>query len=386
MRIFVPSAATLLTDHRGHGEGLIAWNLLSRLASRGHDVVACARHADLRVAPPFQLIETGPASRWESLEPIAYARGVAGVYRSLGGAGRFDLAHWLFPQGPYEVLGASEGVPFIVGPHALTWPTSPQRRRIGDVVRSGATPLFNMLHRRALGRASSLLVATPDAAAVFPSEFRSKVRVLPFGIDDSIFTPTAELPLDPVIAFVGRLEPKKGVLGLVDAFARVRYHHPDAVLVLAGDGPARALVEERCANYRLNGSVRLLGAVPHDEIPGVLRDSSLVCLPSDGEPYGMAVLEAMASARAVLTFARGGPRFLLSHDSGDQFVTTAGPAGLARSLTSLLSDRAKLTELGRANRRRVERDFSLDRAVDTLEALYAAALGRGPTQWGGVAR
>jgi len=377
MRIFVPSAATLLTDHRPHGEGLIAWNVLSALAARGHEVVACARHVDIRKSVPFEVIEAGPGSRWESLEPIAYVLRVARIYSSLGAERNFDLAHWLFPQGPYEVLNAPKGIPFVVGPHALTWPTSATTRHAGDVVRAAAAPLFRTLHRRALVRASSLLVATPEAAMTFPPALRSKVRVLSFGIDESSFTPISEPPLNPVIAFVGRLESQKGVLTLLDAFACVKEQLPEATLVIAGDGPERPSVEEHCSRHRLNGSVQLLGAVPHDDIPGVLRHSSVVCLPSEGEPYGMAVLEAMASGRAVVTPDRGGPRFLLSHAPGDQLVATNDPKTLAAALSKLLGDRAKLTELGRANRCRVETEFALERVIDALDDVYRNVLEAG---------
>jgi glycosyltransferase involved in cell wall biosynthesis len=372
LTIFVPSAATLLTDHRAHGEGLIAWNMLSALAARGHEIVACAREVDLKARAPFEVIQTGLASRRESVESIAYALKIERLYARLGGRRRFDVAHWLFPQGSHEVLAAPKGVRFVVGPHASAWPGSPGARRPGDVVRMLGSPLFRALHRRALARAAVLLVATPHAMSVFPSRFRSKVRVLPFGIDPSHLAPAPDPPSDPRIAFVGRLEPAKGVLKLIDAFARVKRVVPDATLVIAGDGPARADLEDRSARLGVNGSIRFLGALPHSKIPDLLRSSSIVCLPSHGEPYGMAVLEAMAAARAVVTADDGGPRFLLANDQGDQLVRN-DPGSLADALTRLLSDADRLVLVGRDNRRRVESTFTVDRVIDELEAVYEGA-------------
>ncbi len=372
MRIFVPSAAVLLTDHRGHGEGLIAWSMLCGLADRGHEIVACAREVDLRTAAPFEIVETGPASRWESIAPIAYARRVGRLYAQLGGKRRFDLAHWLFPQGPHEVLLAPTGVPLVVGPHLLPWPRSKKPRHPGDVVRAVAGPVFHHLYTRTLSRATFLLVATPEAASIIPSRFKSKVRVLPFGIAQSRLEPSP-LPADATIAFVGRLEAPKGVLRLIDAFARVREEVPGATLVVAGEGPERAAVQDRTSRLGLNGSVTFLGALPHAEIQALLRRSSVVCLPSEREPYGMVVLEAMASGRAVVTPDRGGPRFLLAHDRGDQLVARNDPESLADALKKLLRDRDRLAAVGRENRARVESTFALDRVLDELESIYEDA-------------
>jgi glycosyltransferase involved in cell wall biosynthesis len=370
LKIFVPSAATLLTDHRGHGEGLIAWNVLCGLAARGHEIVACARQVDLSAPAPFEVVETELASRWESIESLAYARKVERLYTRLGGSHRFDLAHWFFPQGSQELLGAPKGVPFVVGPHALTWPAASAARRAGDLVRMGLAPLFRALHRRALARASCLLVATPDAAAIFPRAMRSKVRVLPFGIDELDLVPCADTAPEPTITFVGRLEPAKNVRKLVDAFALVREHVPGVTLVVAGDGPERGSLEEHRTRLGLADSVRLLGPVSHDRIPELLRSSSIVCLPSDGEPYGMAVLEAMAAGRAVVTRDRGGPRFLLAHDKGEQLVAGGDAGSLADALTRLLGDGKALERIGRQNRERVESTFTLSRMIDELESIY----------------
>jgi glycosyltransferase involved in cell wall biosynthesis len=373
LSIFVPSAAALLTDHRVHGEGLIAWQMLRGLAARGHEVVACARQVDLSTAAPFEVVETGFASRMESIEPIAYALKVARMYSRLGGERRFDVAHWLFPQGPHEVLSAPRGVPFVIGPHALTWPASATGRHGGDVVRATAAPLFRALHRRALSRAVALLVATPDAASTIPPAFRSKVRLLPFGIDEANLVPSLDLPPEATIAFVGRLDPAKGVLKLVEAFARVREAIPEATLVVAGEGPDRGPLEERSARLGLGDSVKLLGPVPHALIPEVLRSSAVVCLPSDGEPYGMAVLEAMAAGRAIVTPDQGGPRFLLAHDGGEQLVARNDTDSLMRALIRLLADRERLAAIGRGNRERVASTFTLGRVIDELESIYEGA-------------
>jgi glycosyltransferase involved in cell wall biosynthesis len=375
LRIFVPSAAALLTDHRGHGEGLIAWNLFAGLAARGHELVVCARRVELEQDPPFEVVETGPASRWESIEPLAYSRVVTRVFERRHRRRPFDLAHWLFPQGAAEVLFSNSAVPLVIGPHSLAWPSSCAPRRPGDLVRHMSAPLFGRLHRRALASAAAILVSVREATATVPEEFRSKVRVLPFGIDTAAFE-LAPLPSTATVLFVGRLDAEKGVRELVEAFADVTARISEARLVDVGDGPERAWLEARRHASGLNGSLELLGPVPHSRIADVMKEASLLCLPSRGEPFGMVALEAMASGRPVVAFDLGGPRYLIDHGRGGYLVRPGDRDGLVDSLVQLLGDRRRLEEMGRYNRRKVEAELSWEKVLDALEEVYADAVGR----------
>ncbi len=88
----------------------------------------------------------------------------------------------------------------------------------------------------------------------------------------------------------------------------------------------------------------------------------------------MVVLEAMAAGRAVVTPARGGPRFLLAHDGGDaQLVSSNDEDALAAALAGLLADEDRLARIGRRNRERFEATFTLDRMLDELESIYQDA-------------
>jgi L-malate glycosyltransferase len=371
LRIFVPSAAELLTDHAPNGEGLIAWQLFSGLAGRGHEVVVCARRADLNEQCPFQLIETGPASRFESIEPLMYARRVRAIFEGLGGPSNFDAVHWLFPQGQVNSFVPPPGTSYVVGPLSPSWPqdATSGRRRAGDAVRAGLTPLFERLHRRTLEAASCILISTAAALKVVPPVVHQKTRVLPYGVDSRRFAPTP-LPQHPVVLFLGRLEAPKGVRYLVEAFASVRTEVPDAVLVLAGDGPERPWVEQRRRELDLDDSIQLRGHVPHEQTPQLLRECSLLCLPSHGEPFGMVLLEAMAAGRPVVAVGAGGPRCLVDPERGGRLVNWADHLGLSVVLAELLKDKAKLINMGRFNRAQVDLRFNLDYVIGELESIY----------------
>lgn len=358
MRLFFPSASSLLTDRLAHGEGLIAWNMLRGLAARGHELVVCCRRAELDAEPGFEVIELGRRSRFESLDPLAYARTVRRIGRTQGA----DAWHWLFPQEPGELqLVPPAGAPLVLGPWPERWPERLPRNRPGDAVRLALTPFSAYRTRRALRR-GRVLAATPAAAAAIGT-----ASIVPFGVDADVFT-AAPPPAGAPVLFVGRLDRRKGIRELVEAVARV----PEARLVVAGEGPERPWVEARVRALALGDRVELRGAVPAREVPALLRRAALLCAPSHGEPYGMSVLEAMAAGRAVVATDAGGPRFLVG-DGGGALVPVGDVEALARALRSLLRDPPRLARIGMQNRERVERDLSLERMLDRLESVYAEA-------------
>lgn len=375
VRIFFPAAADVLTDHLPHGEGLIAHDLLSGLAARGHSIVACGRVLAFRETPSYEVAAIGGGGPFPSLAPLGYAALAMRELRRRGGSDSFDLAHWLFPGGEDQILDAlPRRLPLVVGPLCLSWPAPKPPLSAGVVARRLAQPAFRVLSRRALRRARRILVSVPDAAAIVGSQHRDRVTVVPFGVDETAYT-VAPLPSVPTILFVGRLDRHKGVRELLHAFASVRNAVPDVRLRLAGEGGEAAWVQQRIGELGLEQAVELLGRVPHDEIDMLVADCSLLCLPSYGEPFGMAILEAMAAGRGVVAGDRGGPRHLV-HDEGGVLVAPGDEGALADALVSLLEDPDRLRAMGAFNRRRVEREFAWTAVLDAIEHAYMAVMDK----------
>jgi glycosyltransferase involved in cell wall biosynthesis len=371
LRVFVASAADLLTDRAQHGEGLIAWQTFSALAERGHKLVVCAREVDLGADPPFDVVETGRRLRWESLEPLAHARYIRRLFDERGGSARFDAVHWLFPQEPLCFV-PPRGVNFVLGPRLLDWPTDAalaRPRRVGDLVRTLCSPIFATARYRALSHASRILVSTPRAAEDVPSGARQKVTVQAFGVDVSRYS-KQPVPEIPTVLFIGRLDPVKRVRALVEAFDSVRARLPGARLVIAGDGPERTAIESLARKLALDGSVDLLGNVPHEDIPTLLTTCTVLCLPSIGEPFGMVVLEAMASGRAVVAVHGGGPDSLVDTGLGGVLAGSGEPWALAEGLLDVLGDPDRPSRMGAYNRRRAQADFAVTTLADSLERCY----------------
>jgi glycosyltransferase involved in cell wall biosynthesis len=373
LRIFFPAAADVLTDHLSHGEGLIAHDLLSGLAARGHSIVACGRVLAYREPPPYDVVAIGGGGPFQSLAPIGYALLASRELRRRGGSRSFDIAHWLFPGTEGHVLDAlPRHLPLVVGPLLLSWPAPKRPLSAGSVVERLARPAVRVLSRRGLRRAGRILVSIPEAARGVDPERHSRVAVVPFGIDETAYD-VAPLPTVPTILFVGRLDRHKGVRELLHAFATVYEADREIRLRIAGEGGERAWLERRVQQLGLGAVVELLGRVPHEEINRLVAECSLFCLPSDGEPFGMAILEAMAGGRAVVACDRAGPRHLV-HREGGVLVEPGDERAMAAALRSLCADPERLREMGRFNRRRVEREFTRTTVLDLIESAYTGVM------------
>lgn len=375
LRIFFASSANLVTDHLPFGEGLIAWHLLSRLALRGHTVVACADQAHLKERAPFELVLLPDAQRFESLSPYTRPYAIGRAFERRGGSGAFDIVHWLFPQQGEEVRLPRTTAPCrtVLGPLPFAWSTSDREHglRAGDLVRAPLTPLLRRRYSREITRADVLLASLPEVQGVLPPADAARAHVVGFGIDATQYD-VQPLPAVPRVTFVGRLIENKGIRTLYTAFRTLAAVRPDVELAFFGDGSLRSWLEQSRSRDGLQSRVHLPGVVPHREVGRVLAECSVLCLPSAGEPFGMVILEAMAAGRAVVAVNRGGPAHLLRDGEGGLLVPPGDPAALASALARVLDDPALMSAMGGHNRLKVERTLSWDAVLDDLEQIYRA--------------
>jgi glycosyltransferase involved in cell wall biosynthesis len=173
---------------------------------------------------------------------------------------------------------------------------------------------------------------------------------------------------------VGRLEARKGVAPLLDAWTRLGPDH-GMELVMIGDGPLRAELEARA----LPG-VRILGRQSPDEVRRLMRSARALVFPSvlyEGQP--MVTLEAFAAGLPVLASDLGGNGELVARVGKRWVVPPADRAAWAEALTGLarLSD-FELDEAGAHGRRLYQAQFTPEAAVSALESAYAVAMGATP--------
>jgi glycogen(starch) synthase len=175
----------------------------------------------------------------------------------------------------------------------------------------------------------------------------------------------------PVIGFVGRIEPRKGQLALVEAFARLRDVYPAARLELIGpvaDSSYAASLRAAITKHGLDKAVRLAGQVR--DVAGHVRKWDLFVSLSADEGQGLAVLEAMAIGVPVAARVVAGiSDFLIDGRTGMAIRGTSG-AAVAKVLARLLARPVESRAVVRRARQLVERRYSWERTLSRFERLY----------------
>lgn len=199
-------------------------------------------------------------------------------------------------------------------------------------------------------------------------EHWDKVRVVHCGLEAGFFAAEAPaLAPQPRFLCIGRLSEQKGHLILLDGFAKLLETAPEAELVLAGDGPLRALIEGRIAALGLGEKVRITGWISADQVREELAAARFLTQPSLQEGLPVVIMEAMAQGRPVITtYIAGIPELVLSGENG--WLVPAGDAQtLAAAMQTALDTPAEeVAAMAEAALTRVAARHSIDREAEKL--------------------
>jgi glycosyltransferase involved in cell wall biosynthesis len=212
-------------------------------------------------------------------------------------------AHFLVPAGLAAALGSR--APLVVTAHGQ------------DVANIGSLPGVRAASRYVVRRAAAVIAVSEWLRARLELEIPAaagKTRVVDCGVDLERFAPRPaedarrQLGWEPrgtALVSLGALSERKNVLRLARAFER----RGEGSLAFVGDGPLRAALEGR-------PGIVLAGRVPHDRVPAWIAACDVLCQPSLAEPFGLATLEALASARSVVATRNGGPPEFVPAEAG----------------------------------------------------------------------
>ncbi len=310
--------------------------------------------------------------------------------------------HQLFHRDPCQVLHVNQFYLFV--PLAI-WLRRRRGMRVvvevhgsglaGDVPRLDRLPLgLGRLVLRAGQQADAFISLTrqitEELAAVGIA--RERINQIPNGVDCARFTPTApaqraalrtqlSLPPDrPIVFFSGRLSAEKAVDVLLRAWQRARARCPEALLVVAGDGPLRAEMEALARELGLEESVRFLGWV--EQVLPFYQAADVFVLSSWSEGMSIALLEAMACGLAPVVTAIPGNVDVVAHERNGLLVPAGDAEALAAALARPLNDADLRAQLAAAAIHTVRADFSLERMLqrytDLYQRLAQSAPGRRP--------
>ncbi len=282
---------------------------------------------------------------------------------------QFDILHFHEPWVPVlsrQILSRSTSVN-IATFHAKL-PETMVSRTVARVITPYTKPLLRHI---------DAFTAASDAAAEYLLSLADvPVEIIPNGIELKRFrkAPGLKRSAGPkTILYVGRLEQRKGVKYLLDAFAQLQVREPDVRLVIAGDGVDREKLELRAQELSLQ-HVEFLGYIEEATKVELLHTADLFCSPAlFGESFGIVLLEAMASDLVAVAGDNPGYRAVMQGLGQLSLIDPKDVAAFAHRLHLLLFD-DDLRSLWQNWAKDYVRQFDWPKVVSRYEALYETVL------------
>jgi glycosyltransferase involved in cell wall biosynthesis len=360
------------------------------LARRGHHVTVCttdvrddrtrasssvpgAPGIDVRMFPN---VSNALAYHLQFFTPIGLRTYLAHA------AATFDIAHIHACHNLPGVIAAAElsraGVPYVVSPNGTARPIERRivakrvfaltagRRMLAGAARIIAVSLAEKAQLLTLGIAPSAIDHIPNP--IDETEFDRDP-------DAAGFRAGAGVGEGPMLLFLGKLTPRKGVEDLVRALASL--DRPDALLVVAGnDMGAGNGIDSLVRRLGLEDRVIRTGLLTGSRRLDALAAANVVIYPSRDEIFGLVPLEALLSGTPVIVCNDSGCGEVISATGGGHVVPHADVAALSDAIASILADEQAWRARARAAAGVARRLFGAEVVCDGLEALYANVIAR----------
>jgi glycosyltransferase involved in cell wall biosynthesis len=357
---------------RGHHVTVLTTDVRDARA-RASSVSAARERVEVRMFPN---LSNALAYHFQFFTPVGLRACVNEI------AASFDVAHLHACHNLPGVIAASAllraGVPYVVSPNGTARPIE---RRVVAKRLFAAT-----LGRRVLADAAKVIAVSAAEAAQLEhlGLEAASLATIPNPIDDaefgrapdgSTFRRSRGLGQRPVVMFLGKLTPRKGVEHLVRAFAALA--QPHAVLVIAGnDMGSGAAVDAVVRDCNLEARVVRTGLLTGSERLDALAAANLLVYPSRDEIFGLVPVEALMSGTPVVVCSDSGCAEVIGATGGGLTVPFADPRALTEVMQNMLTHEHLWRRRAAAARIVVGRRFGADVVARQLERLYANVVAR----------
>jgi phosphatidylinositol alpha-mannosyltransferase len=281
---------------------------------------------------------------------------------------KFDILHFHEPWIPVlsrQILQRSQSVN-IATFHAQV-PETLMSRTVIKVVTPYLKSVMKYLHE---------LTAVSDAGAAYAASLTDQpITIIPNGIDLTKYKRRApeQQPKHKTILYIGRLERRKGVKYMLQAYKILSQDDADIQLIIAGDGPDREKLELLAEDLKLP-NVSFLGYISEDLKLELLAEADLLCAPSIfGESFGIVLLEAMATGTVCVAGNNQGYSNVMQEIGALSIVNPQDIDDFARRLEVLLHEES-VRKLWQDWAKKYIKQFNYPQVVDKYEELYIEAL------------
>jgi len=219
-----------------------------------------------------------------------------------------------------------------------------------------ARPVGKWILRRWFRKLDGKIAVSKPAMDFARENFPGYYNIIPNGVDVEHFSPDVA-PIEEFddgklnILFVSRLEKRKGLNYLLQAFKQVKEEIPNSRLIVVGPGTRLRRRYERYVARSGLKDVVFVGLVSYDDLPRYYQTADVFCAPAIGsESFGIILLEAMAMGKPIVASNIEGYASVISHGADGLLVPPADKDKLAQALISLLNDEALRQEMGAKGR------------------------------------
>ncbi len=359
------------------GSGVVATELAMALAEGGDEahVISYALPTRLALPSPRLFFHEVVVPHYPLFEYPPYSLALATKMVEVTRHQRLDLlhVHYAVPNAVSAVLARQ-----IVAPQPLPVVTTLHGT---DITLVGNDPNYVETTRFGIEQSDAVTAVSEDLRRVTIDRLgiRNGIDVVPNFIDPARYEAVRDSPGarrwaqpgEHVLVHVSNFRPVKRVQDVVEVFRRVRREVP-ARLLMVGDGPDRAKVEQLCRQHCICDSIAFVGSLP--VIEEVLVGADVFLLPSESESFGLAALEALACEVPVVATAVGGvPEVVVDGECG--YLCPMGDVEcMAEATLRLLRDEPLRRAFGAAGRRRAVEVFAQDAIVARYRAIYERVL------------
>jgi glycosyltransferase involved in cell wall biosynthesis len=284
-------------------------------------------------------------------------------------------AFWYAPADIAARVAKRRNIPFVFNPYYYN---TGNRRTM-------KWQLYRILYGRStIAAADAIVVISPQEKDLLTRDgfLFQRTELIPPGIDPQEFTESSASPFlrwgvdsDRVMLFVGRIARSKGLDLLVHALATVKRTVHDAQLAVIGeDFGFRRECELLALKLGVADDITWVGKVSREDLLAAYRHARVLVLPSRYEAFGIVLLEAAASGCPVVATNGSAIPFVVKDGETGLLFAPEESADLAEKIVTILEDSSFAKRLGAQAKERARRDWTWEKSVRALRALYADVL------------